>query len=151
MSDEKPRLGQDVFLALAAVGWADGHLDQEEADAIVKAALDEGLDLGEIAEIEEATKEKTELGDLDTSGLSDDDKSYVYGVASWMTRLDQEIAEGEKATLDALAAKLGLDEGQRADIDIAVQEVAYLSEDERPFQYDLGALRGLLSERLAKS
>lgn len=151
MSDEKPRLGQDVFVALAAVGWADGHLDQEEADAIVKAALDEGLELEDIAKIEEATKSKVELGELDTGAMSADDKGYIYAVASWMTRLDQEIAEGEKITLDALAAKLDLDEAARADIDIAVQEVAYLSEDERPLQYDLVALRKLISQRLDES
>ena len=29
------RLGRDVFLALAAVGWSDGKLHEEEADAIV--------------------------------------------------------------------------------------------------------------------
>ena len=33
------RLGRDVFLALAAVGWSDGKLDAEEADAIVRTAL----------------------------------------------------------------------------------------------------------------
>ena len=41
MTDEKPRLGRDVYVALAAVGWADGHLDQDEADAIVRTALEE--------------------------------------------------------------------------------------------------------------
>ena len=47
------RLGRDVFLALAAIGWADGKLDEEEADAIVRTALEEGLELEEIGEIEE--------------------------------------------------------------------------------------------------
>ena len=27
MPNEKPRLGRDVYVALAAVGWADGQLD----------------------------------------------------------------------------------------------------------------------------
>ena len=51
MPTEKPKLGRDVYIALAAVGWADGNLDQEEADAIVRTALEEGLDIAEIAEI----------------------------------------------------------------------------------------------------
>jgi hypothetical protein len=38
MTDAKTRLGRDVYVALAAVGWADGKLDQDEADAIVRAA-----------------------------------------------------------------------------------------------------------------
>ena len=38
-------------MALAAVGWADGTLDPDEADAIVRTAAEEGLPLEQIAEI----------------------------------------------------------------------------------------------------
>jgi tellurite resistance protein len=37
--------GRDVFIALAAVAWADGTLDPDEADAIVRAAADLGVEL----------------------------------------------------------------------------------------------------------
>ena len=37
------KMGRDVFIALAAIGWADGTLDADEADAIVRAALDLAL------------------------------------------------------------------------------------------------------------
>ena len=82
------RLGRDVFLALAAIGWADGKLDPEEADAIVRTALEEGLELEEIAEIEEATKHPIDIGVIDRSNMSKADRLFVYAVASWMTRLD---------------------------------------------------------------
>ena len=45
MSEAK--LGRDVFVALAAIGWADGKLDDEEADAIVRTAVEEGLTIEE--------------------------------------------------------------------------------------------------------
>ena len=73
MAEEKPRLGRDVYVALAAVGWADGKLDQDEADAIVRTALEEGLDITEIAEIEAATKQPIDLGVIDRSNLSKED------------------------------------------------------------------------------
>ena len=146
MSDEQTKLGLDVYLALAAVGWADGHLDPDEADAVVKAALEEGLELKEIEAIEAATKEPTTLGQLDLTGLTRSDRLYIYGVGSWMTRLDQEITADETAMLGQIASQLGLDETERADTDIAVAKIAYLSEDERPFGYDLKALRNLLAE-----
>jgi len=146
MSDEQTKLGLDVYLALAAVGWADGHLDPDEADAVVKAALEEGLELKEIEAIEAATKEPTTLGQLDLTGLTRSDRLYIYGVGSWMTRLDQEITADETAMLGQIATQLGLDETERADTDIAVAKIAYLSEDERPFGYDLEALRNLLAE-----
>lgn len=93
MAEEKPRLGRDVYLALAAVGWADGKLDQEEADAIVRTALEEGLDITEIAEIEAATKEPIDLGVIDRKNLSKEDRLFVYGVACWLTRLDGIVTE----------------------------------------------------------
>ncbi|HEX7668220.1 MAG TPA: hypothetical protein VF395_01485, partial [Polyangiaceae bacterium] len=98
--EQKARLGRDVFIALAAIGWADGKLDAAEADAIVRTALEEGLELEEIEEIERATKEKVELGVIDRSNLSKADRLFIYGVASWMTRLDGSVSAAEQ---DALA------------------------------------------------
>lgn len=134
-------MGKDVYLALAAVGWADGNLDGDEADAIVKAALGDGHELESLTEIEEATKAAHPLGPLDTSKLDDSDRKFVFAVATWMCTLDGELHPGEKAILDELAGRLELDDETRADIGIVVREVAYDSEGDSPFQYDLDALR----------
>jgi hypothetical protein len=71
---------KDVFVALAAIGWADGALDPDEADAIVRAAVDVGLDLDAIAEVEAATREPVQIGALDGSTLSKDDRVFVYAI-----------------------------------------------------------------------
>lgn len=135
-------MGKDVYLALAAVGWADGNLDGDEADAIVKAALGDGHELEALAEIEEATKAAHPLGPIDVSKLSEGDRKFVFAVATWMCALDGELHEGEKKILDELAGRFELDDETRADIGIIVREVAYDSEGDSPFQYDLDALRG---------
>jgi uncharacterized membrane protein YebE (DUF533 family) len=150
MTAHKTGLGRDVYLALAAVGWADGQLDQEEADAIVRTALEEGLDLAEIAEIEEATKSPLDLGVIDRKNLSKQDRLFVYGVASWITRLDGVVSEGEQAALRKLAEVLKVPEKPRAVVDGIAQDVANLSDD-RPARYDLLALRRIIGERLAAS
>ena len=84
----EPKLKKDVFVALAAVAWADGTLDPDEADAIVRTALEEGLDLDEIAAIEQATQEPLDLSFIDRSQLTKADRLFIYAVAAWMTRLD---------------------------------------------------------------
>jgi uncharacterized membrane protein YebE (DUF533 family) len=150
MTAHKTGLGRDVYLALAAVGWADGQLDQEEADAIVRTALEEGLDLAEIAEIEEATKSPLDLGVIDRKNLSKQDRLFVYGVASWITRLDGVVSEGEQAALRKLGEALKVPEKPRAVVDGIAQDVANLSDD-RPARYDLLALRRIIGERLAAS
>jgi uncharacterized membrane protein YebE (DUF533 family) len=147
MLPEKPGLGRDVYLALAAVGWADGHLDQEEADAIVRTALEEGLELAEIAEIEAATKERIDLGVVERKNLSKEDRLFVYAVACWLTRLDGVVSEAELSALDALGQTLKIPEKPRAIVDGIAQEVANRGDD-RPARYDLHGLRRAIGDRL---
>jgi uncharacterized membrane protein YebE (DUF533 family) len=150
MTEQKTRLGRDVYIALAAVGWADGQLDQEEADAIVRTALEEGLEIDEIAEIEEATKNPVDIGVIDRKNLSKEDRLFVYGVAAWITRLDGVVTEGEQSALKKLGDALKVPEKPRQLVDGIAQDVANLSDD-RPSRYDLLALRRIIGERLAAS
>jgi uncharacterized membrane protein YebE (DUF533 family) len=150
MTQEKPRLGRDVYLALAAVGWADGHLDPDEADAIVRTALEEGLDIEQIAEIEAATKSPLDMGVVDRTNLSKEDRLFVYAVAAWMTRLDGVVSEEETAALARLGSALRIPERPRELVDGIAQEVANMSDD-RPSRYDLAALRRIISRRLRGS
>ena len=148
MTEQKSGLGRDVYLALAAVGWADGQLDQEEADAIVRTALEEGLEIDEIAEIEAATKSPIDIGVIDRKNLSKEDRLFVYGVASWITRLDGVVSVTEQAALAKLAEALKVPEKPRGVVDGIAQDVANMSDD-RPARYDLLALRRIIGERLS--
>ena len=146
MSENK--LGRDVFLALAAIGWADGKLDAEEADAIVRTALEEGLELEEIEAIEKATKEPIDLSVIDRSSMSKADRLFVYAVASWMTRLDGVVHEKETAALDKLGTLLKIPARPREHADAISREIAELDGD-RPARYELGKLKETLRTRLA--
>ncbi|HET7544635.1 MAG TPA: DUF533 domain-containing protein [Polyangiaceae bacterium] len=148
MTEQKTRLGRDVYLALAAVGWADGRLDQDEADAIVRTALEEGLDLEDIAAIEEATKHPIDIGVIDRTNLSKEDRLFVYAVASWMTRLDGVVTVAEQGVLAKLGEALKIPERPRAAADGIAQDVAN-SSDDRPARFDLLALRRIIGERLS--
>ena len=143
------RLGRDVFLALAAVGWADGKLDADEADAIVRTAAEEGLGIEEIAEIEAATQKPIDMGVIDRSALTKEDRLFVYAVASWMTRLDGKMTPGELEALVKLGTALGVTEAARTQADGIAQDVAFLPAGDRPDRYDLVRLRHILSSRLA--
>ncbi|MFT3764897.1 MAG: DUF533 domain-containing protein [Minicystis sp.] len=134
MSEHK--LGRDVFLALAAIGWADGKLDEDEADAIVRTALEEGLGLDEIAEIEQATKAPIDLAVIDRSTMSKADRLFVYAVASWMTRLDGEVHERETEALKKLGDLLKIPDRPREHADAIAVEIVERSGDDRPARYE---------------
>src|SRR4051812_44794884 len=143
------RLGRDVFLALAAVGWADGKLDPEEADAIVRTAAEEDLPLEQIAEIEEATRKPLDIGIIDRTNMTKEDRLFVYAVASWMTRLDGKVSEKEIASLGKLGEALKVPEKARGHADSIAQAVAFLPQGDRPDRFDLHRLRALIGEKMA--
>src|SRR5256885_5662578 len=133
--EQQRRLGRDVFIALSAIGWADGKLDSEEADAIVRMALEEGLEIDEISEIEETTKHPVEMSAIDRSQMSKEDRLFVYAVASWMTRLDGLVDGKELDALNELGDRLKVPEGARRSADQIAQEVALLPEGDRPLRF----------------
>ncbi len=146
MSQE--RLGRDVFIALAAIGWADGKLDEEEADAIVRTAVEEGLAIEEIEEIESATKSPVDIGVIDRSSMTKADRLFVYAVAAWMTRLDGTRDDKEIEALDKLGDALKIPPSPRAHADAIAEEIASQPEGDRPMFYDLPKLKSTIAERL---
>ncbi len=142
----RPILGRDVYLALAAVGWADGLITQEAGDAIVRTALEEGLDLDSVQEIEEAVKSAQTLGSIDRLTMSKSDRLFVYAVASWITLLDGRVTERERDVLGRLAVALSVPPVPRAHADAILKEIA--SKGNRPDKFDLFGLRRRLDEEL---
>lgn len=149
MTSTNPILGRDVYLALAAVGWADGRLTREAADAIVRTALEEGLELDDVAAIEEATKEPVELGEIDRMKMSKADRLYVYAVASWIATLDGSLSARSKDALEKLGDVLGIPETPRVRADEIMREVS--ARADRPERFDLLSLRRTLDERLREA
>jgi uncharacterized membrane protein YebE (DUF533 family) len=144
-------LSKDIFVALAAVAWADGALDPDEADAIVRAAADEGLSFDEMQAIDAATKQPVDLGVIDKSGLSKEDRLFVYAVACWIARMDGTVTEAESAKLSLLGERLGIAERTRAQTDAIARQVAEMPEGDRPARYDLAAVRQILGDRLRRA
>lgn len=141
-----PILGRDVYLALAAVGWADGQLTTAAADAIVRTALSEGLEFEDVAAIEEATKKPIEMGAIDRMNMSKADRLYVYAVAAWIAELDGHVTESEKEALTKLGDALKVPEAPRHHANEIMKEIA--SQADKPDRFDLLALRRTLDERL---
>lgn len=147
----EPKLGQDVFLALAAVGWADGKLDADEADAIVRCALEEGLEIEEITAIEEATQSPVALGDIDISKLTKADRLFVYAVATWIVGIDGTVADAEQDVLDQLGTSLKIPDKPREHASAIALEIGSLGESDKPAFYNLPKLRRTLKHRLSEA
>ena len=145
------KLGQDVFVVLAAIGWADGALAEDEVDAIVRMAADEGFEIEEIAAIEEATKNRVDVGKIDTRDMSKADRLFVYAAGAWIARVDGTVEPEEITALNKLAAALRLPDKPRELADRIAIEVGKLSESTKPAFYNLRSLRSTLKARLAEA
>jgi uncharacterized tellurite resistance protein B-like protein len=140
-------LAKESFLALAAIGWADGSLQKIEAAGLLRAAKECGLSEESVAAVEKATKEKVTLEGLELSGLSPWDQVLTYALASWIAQVDGVVSTSEHTTVRELGDKLGLAENQRKRAAAAAHDIACLP-DGRPDRYDFKKLEARLKERL---
>lgn len=157
-----PKLPKEAFLALAAVAWADGVLDPDEADAIVRAAAEEGLSIEELEVVETEAKaycgrhrdpaepaNQPDLSFLDRSNMSRQDRVFLYAVACWIAQIDRVVTPDESDALKALGERLGVPDRLRARAEELAAETARLPEGDRPDRYDLTGLRDKIGGRLA--
>jgi uncharacterized membrane protein YebE (DUF533 family) len=143
-------LPKQAFVALAAVGWADGSLKRSEAAALVEAAKKHGLEGDDLAEVERSTKSSVALAAFEPGEMSTWDRVVTYALASWMARLDGVQSTSETETLKLLGERLGLDNPVRDRAASAAFDIAVLPEGGRPDKYDFGKLVDRLREKLPK-
>ena len=142
------QLPKEAFLALAALGWADGELDEKEGAALLRAAREGGLGGEGQTEVEAAVRSRVELGSLPVSRMGRGDRALTYALAVWLVRLDGVVTPEEKMSLRTLGNTLELPDGIRTRISAAAHEVASLPDGDRPEKYDFKALRSRLRAKL---
>ena len=151
MYNEDMALGKRSFLALAAVGWADGSLQRIEATGILRAAREWDVSEEDLAEIEAAVKKRSQaIDELELGGMSAWDQVMTYALAAWLAQLDGVVSTDENVVLVSLAEKLGLAETTRKKAFAAVYDIACLPEGGRPEKYDFAKLTARLAERLPR-
>ena len=143
-----PKLPVQSFLALAAIGWADGSLQRVERDGLARAARELGLSAAEVGQIEKAAPEQRTLEGVELTGLSRWHQALTYALASWFAALDGVISTSEHETLVRVGDKLGLDEALRVRAAAAANDIACLPGGGRPERYDFVKLVARLHERL---
>jgi len=142
------QLTPDVFRMLLAVGWIDGHLDEEESDAILRAARAEGFEETTLQELQALAKSPVDFGEVDRANLDAVAQLYIYGVASWVARSDDVLSEEEWAALHAIATIVGVTGRGRQAVDAIVEELA--EDSDKPMRLDLTGLKEAISDKIAE-
>jgi len=142
------KLSKGSFLALAAIGWADGALQRVESVGLLRAAKEAGISDADLADVEKATKEKTILDDLDLGEMSEFEQVLTYALASWFASLDGVASTDEVTVLKALGDRLGLPDNLRKRAQATAFDIACLPEGGRPDRFDFQKLTKRLAEKL---
>lgn len=141
-------LPKEAFIALAALGWADGSIRASEKAGLLKAASSCGVAGGDLAEVEAALTKETKLDGFVPGDMSDWQRLLTYGLAVWLARLDGVQSTDESAVLKALAKRLDLDQQKTDRASAAAFDVFCLPEGGRPDRFDFVALDKRMREKL---
>ncbi|MBI5513856.1 MAG: protein kinase [Deltaproteobacteria bacterium] len=141
-------LPAEVFQLLLAVAWADGTLDPQERDAVLRAASLAGLSPAAMEALEASAQSPVELGDVPLASLGVGERFYVYAMARWIAALNGTVTDREEAMLHVLAFALGLSGKGRAAMDEAVKDLLASPEAQRPSQFDLVGLQHAIAARV---
>lgn len=141
-------LGKDVFVALAALAWADGSVAPEEVEALLGAAAASGLMPDELESIEAALREPIPLSRLDTLKIEGEDRMFIYGVGLWLIRADGVVTADESEAIGRLAKALKLSPEERVLAATAAAGLAsFDSEDEESPRSVLTVAREISARR----
>jgi uncharacterized membrane protein YebE (DUF533 family) len=142
------KLPPQSFVALAAVGWADGSLRRSEVTALVDAARKLGLEGADLAAVELSTKSPVQIDAFDPGEMTSWERVVTYALATWIVRLDGVQSTTESDVLRRLGDRLHLEDGLRQRASSAALDISVLPEGGRPDRYDFAKLITRLHEKL---
>jgi hypothetical protein len=146
------KLGKNVFLALTAVGMADGAASTEELEALAHAARESGIEGADLEEIKAAARSsKGNFDGVSKLDLTPEERLYAYGIATWLVRVDGMVMPEEKMALHKLGNALRLADGDRTRASAASFKVWQRDPTVRPQRFDLAALAEGIRQALAES
>src|SRR5690606_1423052 len=130
-----------------AVGWIDGELGRDEADAILRAAREEGLPEEVIEGLQAAARSPIPFDDIEVAKLTTEDRLYIYAMTSWIAQVDGVEEEREQPARPAGATLLGVTGKGRKLRDETGAGLA--AREDAPDRLDLRGLRDAIGSGLA--
>jgi uncharacterized membrane protein YebE (DUF533 family) len=114
----------ETLTLLIAMAWADGRLDDREKDGVRGAAEVLNLSKELRAKLEQSLAKPLPFDQILLDTLNGRDRAFAYVAATWMSGVDEDVDDKEKALLDRLAQTLGFDAARRKELDQIAKDLA---------------------------
>jgi len=137
----------ETLRILIAMAWADGRLDDKEKAGVAGAADVLNLSKEFRSKLDESLAKALPFDQILFENLSPRDKSFAYVAAVWMSGVDDDVDEKEKALVDRLANKFELDAAKRAELEAIAKDLPKATGD-RKWQDEIVSLFKAIPPRL---
>ena len=113
----------ETLALLITMAWADGRLDDNEKAGVLAAAEVFNLTKELRERVDQILLKPMPVEELLVEGLSSRDKAFAFVAAVWMSGVDSEVDEKEKALLEKAAALLGLSAARKAELELIARDL----------------------------
>ena len=121
----------ETLRILIAMAWADGRLDDKEKAGVRGAAEVLNLSKEFRAKLDESLSKALPFDQIIFENLGARDKAFAYVAAVWMSAVDDDVDEKEKALVDRLASTFGFDAQKRAELDGIAKDLSKAAGDRK--------------------
>ncbi len=132
------------------MAWADGRLDDKEKAGVRGAAEVLNLSKEFRDKLDESLAKTIPVDQLLFETLSPRDKSFAYVAAVWMSGVDDNVDEKEKAMVEKIADQFGFGADHKKELDAIAHDLAK-AEGGRKWQDEIVALFKAIPPRLEKA
>ncbi|MBX3190880.1 MAG: TerB family tellurite resistance protein [Labilithrix sp.] len=138
----------ETLALLVTMAWADGRLDDNEKAGVLAASEVLNLTKELRGRIDQILQKPMPLEELLVENLSARDKAFAFVAAAWMSGVDAEVDEKEKALLDQAADLLGLSAARRAELVQVARDLEPLRKGEGSWTKEIVTLFKAIPQRL---
>lgn len=141
-------LPKEAFLALAALGWADGRMTAVEKAGLLRASRESKLSEADTDEVALALVKESSLASFVPGDMTEWQRIVTFALGSWFARLDGVMSTEEHASLKLLGQRLALDKAVCERASAAAFDISVLPDGGKPDKFDFGKLEARLREKL---
>ena len=113
----------ETLTLLIAMAWADGRLDDREKNGVKGAAEVLNLSKEHRDRLAQMLEKPLPLDQILLDTLAPRDKAFAFVAATWMSGVDDDVDDKERALLDRLAKELGLSDDRRLELENIAREL----------------------------
>ena len=138
----------EALSLLITMAWADGRLEEHEKEGVRAAASVFNLTKELRDRLDSLLEKPLDVEELLVDTLAPKDKAFMYVAAAWLSGVDDDVDEKEKALLAKAASLLEIDEDRRKELEQIARDLEPLRKDKTSWANEVVSLFKAIPARL---